>query len=736
MSARKLSAAQIADLRLAGMPTTKVGVIDRARREGWIAHPRSGRGGGFVYDVSEFHREARDAWAERVSAGMLAEVEKSGPPALIDQGTAQLADWQREPAIARLVVLEKLAPFIAAHGKMGGIRSFVKKVAGRQDEELSRMLASANARGGATGSRTVSERTLRRWLDLADGGVAALALKQPDVVKETPAWAPYLMALRAKYSKPKLAWVLRKLRDHLPEGMEMPSRGQAQRWLDKLSVDERETGRLGPSAKRALKPHKRVDWSEVAPLRLIMADGHTLKAYVSHPGHGNAFRPEVCLAMDATTRMIVGWSIGLSETANVVIDAFHMVIRNWGYFDELYTDNGSGFVSGKMTDEVTGFLARTRTAATNSLPGRAQSRGAIERIMSTVLITFARSLPTYCGDDVDSEAHKRTMQLVARDIKKHGMSRQLLAWEAFEAELVSAIAAYNTAPHTSLPRYRDPIKGTWCHPTPAESMNARLGERAQSFATPDDLRDLKRTYETRKVQRAEISWYNNIYFAPELRDLGGQEVQVGQDLDDKSHIYVKDLSGRFIAQAIHLGNSSKWMGLTLAEREAEKRHKGRVGRALDRIAEADAELGRKVLEHAPQIPRPHFLDASIDAEHALLQAAIGSPPLALPAAQLTRAEPETRQDIEARWLEKALRLRAAKDAGEELSARDAAWLADHSDAHWLMRGLACWRCSPLLPFVAPRGRSAGHEQRHAGNHPRRDRRCHARRAAHRHRASL
>lgn len=54
-----MSAQTIADLRLPGLPSTKVGVIDRAKRESWLSRPRTGRGGGREYPEWILPLEAR-----------------------------------------------------------------------------------------------------------------------------------------------------------------------------------------------------------------------------------------------------------------------------------------------------------------------------------------------------------------------------------------------------------------------------------------------------------------------------------------------------------------------------------------------------------------------------------------------------------------------------------------------------------------------------------------------------
>jgi putative transposase len=60
-----LTAREIADLRLAGLPTTERGIQKRADAEGWNSKPRAGLGGGKVYAVLGLPDAARDDFMAR-----------------------------------------------------------------------------------------------------------------------------------------------------------------------------------------------------------------------------------------------------------------------------------------------------------------------------------------------------------------------------------------------------------------------------------------------------------------------------------------------------------------------------------------------------------------------------------------------------------------------------------------------------------------------------------------------
>ncbi|MCH4893400.1 DDE-type integrase/transposase/recombinase [Sphingomonas sp. SFZ2018-12] len=99
---RWLTAAQIADMRLAGLPWTKRGVTYRAIQDNWPHRDRSGPGGGRLYCVADLPDEARADYMSR----FLSQARPSGTRRGRPDGTCF---FDRHPAIADaiLVLLEE-----------------------------------------------------------------------------------------------------------------------------------------------------------------------------------------------------------------------------------------------------------------------------------------------------------------------------------------------------------------------------------------------------------------------------------------------------------------------------------------------------------------------------------------------------------------------------------------------------------------------------------------------------
>lgn len=674
MAASWYSAQQIADMRLPTLPETRPGVALRAEQEGWRSRPRAGRGGGREYPITALPVEAR---AELLKREADAAPAQPSLPMALPADTTRIADWQRRTMDARAAILAELDRLAGVAGVTAAVAELITRAeAGTLAPTLQAMVPIANARGGATGTRTLSRRTLFRWREEAKRGVSALAPAAPASAEALPAWAGALMATRRQPMKPKLAEALRLLPDRLPEGVAMPSYDAARRFLARVSIVERERGRRGPNDLLAVQAFRRRSTDGLRPLDVVTADGHSFKGNVRHPMHGNPFKPEICTVLDVTTRYAFGWSAGLAESSVVVMDAIRCGVERLGQFGIFYTDNGSGFVAEAMTDEVTGFLARIGATPENATPGRAQSRGKIERLQQ-MWKAAARELPTYTGRDMDREAGRRVVKLVKQDLLERGSSRLLMEWADFLAWIGQVVARYNTRPHRGLPRIRDAVTGTMRHMSPAEALAQHRAEGWEPQMLPAPIiADLARPYEMRSTFRGEVRlpWGN--YFHHDLVPHGGERVRVGYDVHDGSRVWVRTgEDGRLICVAQRDANVIPEQPASKVEHALQQRGKARLKLLEDKAALVRAEThGTPAwIEHAPEVvPALSLRAARIDAEHAETLARFAEP-TPVPAAEL---------NDEDRWYTRAQGLIAARDAGQLLTEDDAEWLGRAVTRPW------------------------------------------------------
>lgn len=621
-----VTAAELAQLALPGMPASPQGVNKRATANGWPRRRRNDSSHAWEFPVSAIQpslaENARDKLLTFVShqaaAELPAPVAPAGvlPPSVAPAGVpsravqivgdmTHLTNNQRAIVDARCAILawvERLAP---TTGGITAARLQAEKMAkaGALPEEIARLAPLANAKAGKAGARSLSARSLRRWHSeraAAGGQAAALAPKAPTPDMSVPPWAPALLALYNTPQKRSLREIVEKdlaKPGALPLGIKPPSYDQAKRWLSKVSTITRNQGRMGSKELKSLKPYVKRDLSGLEPLDIVQSDGHCLDAEVLHPRHGRPFRPEMTSIIDLATRMCVGWSAGLAENALGVTEAIVYMVTRWGIPAVWYVDNGSGYNNQLMDDERTGLLARIRTTKLNRLPNNPQAGGYIERSHQTIWIAGAKKLPTYMGKDMDRQAKQRVFKITRADIRAVGTTRHMMRWDEFLAWAEEQVRDYNNSPHRGLPKITDPETGRRRHMKPVEAWVDAIERGWQpSMVTAAEAADLTRPYEVRTVQRGTVSVLGQSYFSRLLTDWHGCEVLVGYDIQDASKVYVRDPDGRLICEAGFEANKRAVVPRSYLDAAIERRHEGRLRRAQDHVNEIHAELGTVLID--------------------------------------------------------------------------------------------------------------------------------------------
>ncbi|WP_147164312.1 Mu transposase C-terminal domain-containing protein, partial [Pararhodospirillum oryzae] len=531
-------------------------------RESWPSRERSGRGGGREYPASALPEGARVALARRRVAGDLAAAAEAAP---VSADPGRLTDAARATMAARSALLAEIDRLQADGGLTARQAVLVlldHAKAGTLRADLAVMIPAANARGGKTGTRTLSYSSLYRWLRERDtGGVVALAPAAP-AAPDWPAWAPTLLELYRRPQKPAIAAALALW----PEGTgPAPSYDQARRFINSLGALARNMGRMGPRELKSLRAHRVRIFEHLLPGDVWTADGHCLDREVMHPLTGKPARPEVIGIVDVATRLWVGWSAWLDEAAWLVAAALRAAILAYGVPAIWYVDNGCGFRNRAHSAPVTGLLGRLGVTPKHSIPYNSQARGVIERFHKTALVAPAKESMAYMGADMDRQARHLAYKTSRRDLRLYGSSPIIQPWDDFIAWVDAMQARYNARPHSALPKVRDPDTGKMRHQTPAEAWAAKMVDaEAQGVApvrvTPEEARDLFRPHEERTVRRATVSLGGASYYSRVLEDcdLHGTRVQVCYDAHDLGRVWVRDLEGRLICEAIRDGNATPY----------------------------------------------------------------------------------------------------------------------------------------------------------------------------------
>lgn len=526
---------------------------------------------------------------------------------------SQLADWQRQCAESRLIIVREVQQRVRnGVKKTKAIETLVSQASeGTLPEQIQQVVSLANAKAGT--DRTVSRRSVFEWVQLAEdaehkkiSAVAVLAPK-PRMVK-IPEWAALLLKLYGQPQKPNLTTVLEIMPKHLPEGIPCPTYAQAYRFItEKMGNVEREKGRMGSRELKNIQPFKRRDTSTLMPTDCYTADGHCFDAEVAHPRHGKPFRPEITSIIDVATRMIVGYSIDLAESGWAVLDAIRMSACNNGIPALFYVDNGSGYTNALLKAEGRGLMSRLGCEITHSLPYNSQAKGIIERSHQTLWVKAAKQLPTYIGKDMDDQARQKVFKLTRNEIKLYGQSNALISWSDFLQFAAEVVQQYNNKPHSVLPKFADPQTMKRRHYSPAEAWEIGLKHPDSEIVlvAADEADDLFRPYETRQVRRGEIDLFGNKYFSRELEQYHGETVVVGYDIHDPEKIHVRDPEGRLICKAFWNANKTHYFAKSVIEQAREKRAAGRLRRVAAKQSEILEELSPAALiDHIQQQTLP------------------------------------------------------------------------------------------------------------------------------------
>ncbi len=634
------SVADLLSMQIDGVPNTRQAVEYRAKREQWPFVEVAAKGGrnGVRREYvlpTELARAVHAHLLKDAITSVPAVINEPTPPALHTVNTTQLADWQRQCAEARLIIVREVECRVRAGvKKTKALESVVADAAaGTLPEGIQGIVALANARAGD--ERAISRRSLFDWCSAVEQAEAqkipAIAVLAPKPrAQKIPAWAAHLMQLWGQPQKPSLAAVMEVLPSVLPAGIEVPSYGQAYRFInEQVGSVEREKGRMGSRELKNIKPFVRRDTTALLPTDVYTADGHCFDAEVAHPQHGRPFRPEITTVIDVATRLVVGFSVDLAESGWAVLDAIRLSATNWGIPALFYVDNGSGYQNDMMKAQGRGIMARLGTEMTHSLPYNSQARGIIERSHQTLWVKAAKNLPTYMGADMDSQAKQKAFKVTRRDIKAVGASKLLIQWDVFLEYARAAVEDYNSKPHSALPKFTDRTTMKKRHLSPLEAWQKAVADGAEIHKIDaTEANDLFRPYVERTVRRGEVDLFGNKYFAQELADYNGQVMTIGYDIHDPSQVWVRDDEGRLVAVAGWNANKTSYFPVSKVEQAREERAKGRLRRLAAKQHEALEEAGTQtVLEHLQNQNLPVFGTRTTDlaAVFAEIEAATPAP---------------------------------------------------------------------------------------------------------------
>ena len=619
-----MTAAELAGLP--GLPSS-----ERRARE-WLdrikvpARPRAGRvGGGREFDTSVLPEATRKAVlaiqvqraASSVSLPGAIEQSQAAAELVAPANASPVAVATNRPpasaaeaacADARTILVQHLIGTAMLMGITRATQALSLTLSdGTADEVLLRAAHGANLRKRTGTAVSIKVRTLFAWhaAYLANGWLGLLpAPSKKKAVSELSVEVSAI--LQAYHSAKGSARNLTEVAQDVTKRLGLPRESwsklyhQARRALPKLDRTQLIKARHTGGDRAARLPFKRRATEKLLPLDVGIIDGHTFKAKVRHPDHGQPFSPEVSLILDAATRRITGWSTSLSETATAVGAAVcHSAVHS-GIHAVMYRDNGKGETAKQLDCPIDGLYARLGTENPKGRPGNPQGRGIIERSWRTHMIRAARQFDTYQGGDVDGPSLRKVTLELQREqravdrARKTGdvvtLSKRVPTWQQFIAAVELAIHDYNAEHrHRGLPKHNGgELAGL--HMTPDEAWAAMLDTSLQMRPDPAEMRQFFMPSKLCMAARGEVQFLNLRYFAEDLMQVDRQRVSVRYDIHDPSRVWVWTTDGEFVCEAVLDANRSDFFSKPVIEMAREKRVRGMVKRAQQRIDTAMREL--------------------------------------------------------------------------------------------------------------------------------------------------
>jgi hypothetical protein len=601
------TAAELADLALAGLGGVKRRINERAASEGWalrtgkwdepLARPRTARGGGLEYHISVLPAAARVALAAMGIAVVADIVDPPASAALTGAaltGAAQL--WRWFDGASDKVKTEAARRMTA----IGEIETY--EAAGLTRSAAVATVAAMSAIGAST---------LWSWLGLIEGVAASdrLAYLAPrragggaSAEVEASCWQ-VLLSDYLRPEKPTFTECYRRMvRDYAaPRGIAVPIERTLRRKLERVDGRLIIARREGAEALRRSIPAQERSVMELHALEAVNIDGHKFDVFVRWED-GRIGRPMMVALQDIYSRKIVAHRIDESENALVTRLTFADLFRDYGIPKHCLLDNGRAFASKLITggaksrfrfkikaEEPTGILTALGIHIHWATPYRGQSKP-IERAFRDLCDTIAKH-PALAGAYTGNRP----------DAKPENYGSKAIPIADFRAVCAAGIAAHNARPgrrtETAQGRSFDDVFA-------ASYAVAPIGK-----ATPEQLRLALLTAEERTCDRdtGVVTLEGNRYHAAELRDHTGKRVTLRFDPDDlHGAVHVYDRAGMFICTAPAIGRDGFFDKASAGKRKAQEADLRRTVREVERLTDLiDVQsLAALMPAHPDETPAP------------------------------------------------------------------------------------------------------------------------------------
>jgi putative transposase len=373
----------------------------------------------------------------------------------------------------------------------------------------------------------ISRGSLRRMREkLVAGEARSLDRPKAKAIDERPDLAAYIIAYVHDFAHANITVLRRELVSHFAD---VPSLSTISRWVESWKAENAATylkstnpdkwknkymAAFGSQSEDVTQPNQR--WElDSSPADIMLTDG----------------RYTVIGVIDVCTRR-ANLIVSHRSKAEAIISLLRQTIATWGAPQTIKTDNGSDYTSVAMSNAC-GVLAIWQDLCPPYSP---EKKPHIERFLGTFEHDWLPTLPGYIGHNVETRQAIRSQRSFADNRTRPDRTVGLrLTVAEFRALCTNWIEQYNDRPHSALGM---------------DSPNSLWG-KTKFFPRQLDLRelDLLLAFQgKRKVLKKGISFDGGTYIAPAL--VPGDTVQISIDATDMGTIYVFDMLGNYICDAV------------------------------------------------------------------------------------------------------------------------------------------------------------------------------------------
>ncbi|MBR1778394.1 MAG: transposase [Alphaproteobacteria bacterium] len=577
------TAKELADLKLPAMPTSKICIIEKGKRESWKCRAREGRGGGKEYHISNLPEIARIQLAVLTAPAAKKEIVKEE---INPQGLAEYAHIEgraKSRIDAKLEILEAFKEFQTSLGFANTRARYIFA----EKYNAGEVAVADWVKNTIVG---LSACTLRNWAEvLANKGISGLAgkygsRKGTGIIDTNEAVKNYILG--AIYETPHVSCknIMRGLRARFKETRDsLPSYRTLQDWVKTWKEDNEQLltavknpdewrSKYKAAAGSASESITRLnqEWQfDGTPSDLLLADGK---------------RCNIVGIIDVYSRRL-SLSVCDRASAYAVGCATRKAILKWGVPETVRTDNGKDYVA----DYIKRVFAALNIEQIICPPFNPQKKPHIERVFRTFSHSLLEQLDGFIGHNVterkDIEARRSFSQRLFN--KDETIELRLTTQELQEFCDNWCKIVYEREEHGSLGMTPDEKAASYVGTIRRIADERCLDVLLAKPAGKDGIR---------VVSKKGISYEGSYYNAPELGGHEGEQVRLLLDEQDYGELYAFDLDGKFLCKVISAENKGVSLEEVAAARSAvQKRALKAKKDALRRIAKETNLKGNEMV---------------------------------------------------------------------------------------------------------------------------------------------